>query len=185
MQDDTDNSDAGKDLQTIDDISAQHATLIGVIQRRSSSVKAVLHYWQNGSVTSALNALHMMNDVCVANDVLNSTFVKNLRIETLNYENITQLLPQTMQLVNSKYETHILSGLRSTLNILNHFAPQIIQLKTVAVGRGVDLAREERIRKCDACIEQFFQFKNCRGFQKALSRGGDVSQLAVQLENNL
>ena len=64
----------------------------------------------------------MMNDICVVNDVLNNTFVKNLRIETLNYENVTQILPHTMQLVNSKYETHILSGLKSTLNILSHFA---------------------------------------------------------------
>lgn len=98
----------------------------------------------------------MMNDITVVNDVLNNTFAKNLRVEMLNYENVTQLLPHTMQLVNSKYETHILAGLRSTLNILSHFAPQIIQLKTIPVGRGVDLAREERIRKCDACIEQFF-----------------------------
>jgi hypothetical protein len=65
----------------------------------------------------------MMNDITVVNDVLNNTFAKNLRVEMLNYENVTQLLPHTMQLVNSKYETHILAGLRSTLNILSHFAP--------------------------------------------------------------
>jgi hypothetical protein len=64
-----------------------------------------------------------MNDITVVNDVLNNTFAKNLRVEMLNYENVTQLLPHTMQLVNSKYETHILAGLRSTLNILSHFAP--------------------------------------------------------------
>ena len=98
----------------------------------------------------------MINDVCVVMDVLNNTFAKNIRIEMLNYENVAQLLPHTMQLVNSKYETHIMAGLKSTYNILGHFAPQIIQLKTVPVGRGVDLAREERIRKCDACVEQFF-----------------------------
>ena len=30
-----------------------------------------------------------MKDICLVNDVLNNTFVKNLRIETLNYENVT------------------------------------------------------------------------------------------------
>ena len=68
----------------------------------------------------------MINDVCVVMDVLNNTFAKNIRVEMLNYENVTQLLPHTMQLVNSKYETHIMAGLKSTQNILNHFAPQII-----------------------------------------------------------
>ena len=153
MQDTNETNDAGRDLQIINEISKDHDVLKGVIERRSGSIKAILNYWQNGSVSSAINALNMMNDICVVNDVLNNTFVKNLRIETLNYENVTQILPHAMQLVNSKYETHILAGLKSTLNILSHFAPQIIQLKTVAVGRGVDLAREERIRKCDACIE--------------------------------
>ena len=71
----------------------------------------------------------------------------------LNYENIAQILPHTIQLVNSKYETHILAGLKSTLNILKTFGPQILQIKTVPVSSGVDLAREERIRKCDACID--------------------------------
>lgn len=58
------------------------------MQRRSGSIKAILNYWQNGSVTSAINALNMMNDPCVVMDVLNSTFAKNLRIEMLNYENV-------------------------------------------------------------------------------------------------
>ena len=56
----------------------------------------------------------MINDLCVVMDVLNNTFAKNIRIEMLNYENVAQLLPHTMQLVNSKYETHIIAGLKST-----------------------------------------------------------------------
>jgi hypothetical protein len=51
---------------------------------------------------------------------------------------------------------------------LKFFGPQIIQLKTVPIGRGVDLAREERIRKCDNCIDAFLQFKRSKGMQKAL-----------------
>lgn len=84
------------------------------MQRRAGSIKAILNYWQNGSVTSAINALNMMNDPCVVMDVLNSTFAKNLRIEMLNYENVAQLLPHAQLLVNSKYETHIMAGLSST-----------------------------------------------------------------------
>jgi hypothetical protein len=44
----------------------------------------------------------------------------------LNYENITAILPHTINLVGSKYETHIVAGLKSTLNILKAFSPQII-----------------------------------------------------------
>jgi hypothetical protein len=62
--------------------------MIGVIQRRAGSIKAILNYWQNGSVSSAINALNMINDPCVAMDVLNCTFAKDLRIDMLNYENV-------------------------------------------------------------------------------------------------
>ena len=41
----------------------------------------------------------------------------------LNYENIAAILPHTTSLVNSKYETHILAGLKATLNILKAFSP--------------------------------------------------------------
>ena len=45
-----------------------------------------------------------MNDPCVTTDVLNSTFAQDLRVEMLNFENVANLLPHTMLLVNSKYE---------------------------------------------------------------------------------
>ena len=86
----------------------------------------------------------------------------------LNYENVAAVIPHTINLVNSKYETHIMTGLLSALNILRQFGPKIIQLKTMPIGREVDLAREERLRKCDMCIEQFEKFNKSKGYQKAL-----------------
>jgi len=47
----------------------------------------------------------------------------------LNYENVANVIPHTINLVNSKYETHIMTGLKSILNILRVFAPKLIQLK--------------------------------------------------------
>lgn len=55
----------------------QHATLVGVISRRMSSIKVILNWWNKGNVTSAINALNMMNDNSVIMDVLNNTFADN------------------------------------------------------------------------------------------------------------
>ena len=82
----------------------------------------------------------------------------------LNYENVAAVIPHTINLVNSKYETHIMTGLQSVLNILRLFGPKIIQMKTMPLGREVDLAREERLRKCDMCIDQFEKFNKCKGY---------------------
>jgi hypothetical protein len=63
----------------------------------------------------------MMNDQSIVMDVLNNTFAENQKIDVLNYENIAQILPHAISLVNSKYETHILAGMKTTLNILKQW----------------------------------------------------------------
>ena len=95
----------------------------------------------------------MQGDLSVAMDVLNATFAKNQRLDLLNYDNIAAIMPHATSLVNSKYETHILTGLRTSLHILRQFADRMIEIKCMPVGRGVDLAREERIAKVDNCVE--------------------------------
>mmetsp|Transcript_41859 Transcript_41859/g.40200 ORF Transcript_41859/g.40200 Transcript_41859/m.40200 type:complete len:181 (+) Transcript_41859:1398-1940(+) len=163
----------------------QHTTVMGVVNRRMNSIRVILNYWKKGDFNSVINGLGMMNDTSVVMDVLNHTFADNQKIEMLNYENVANLLPHCIVLVNSKYETHILAGLKSTSNILTHFAGEIIKIKTVPVSGGVDLAREERLKKCEACVEQFYNFFKSKGFQKALKRKGEVAEIAMNLHGKL
>ena len=83
-----------------------------------NSIKSIQNYRSKGSITSALNALNMMNDTSIVMDLLNNTVAENQKIDTLNYENIAQILPHATSLVNSKYETHILAGLKTSFNII-------------------------------------------------------------------
>ena len=66
-----------KDLEIINEVMEQHTTLVGVVQRRMSSIKVILNWWNKGNITSAINALNMMNDMSVVMDVLNNTFAEN------------------------------------------------------------------------------------------------------------
>jgi len=50
---------------------------------------------------------------------------------------------------------------------------------------GVDLAREDRIGKCDAVIEAFFQLSKQKSFLKTMKRGGEISEVATTLNRNL
>lgn len=127
----------------------------------------------------------MMNDPSIVMDVLNNTFAENIKVESLNYENIAQILPHAMSLINSKYETHLLAGLKSTLNIIKFWGPEMIKIKTVPVGGGVDLSREERIKKVDTCIDNFMNLYKSKGFQKSLKRSGEVQEVAQVLHNHL
>ena len=66
-----------KDLEIINEIMEQHRCLVGVMQRRVGSINVILNWWNKGNITSAINALNMMNDMSVVMDVINNTFAEN------------------------------------------------------------------------------------------------------------
>ena len=62
----------------------------------------------------------------------------------------------------------------------------MIKIKTFQpVGGGVDLAREERVKKVDTCIDFFMALYKSKGFQKSIKRSGEVQEIATILGNHL
>lgn len=94
-------------------------------------------------------------------------------------------MPHATNLINSKYETHILAGLKTCLNIIKLWGPEIIKIKTIPVGGGVDLAREDRVKKVDSCIDHFMTLYKSKGFQKSMKRTGEVAEISMLLHNHL
>lgn len=115
-------------------------------------MKAIVSWWNKGQVGTAINSLNMQNDLSLSMDVLSFTLAQNTRVNSLVIDNVTAVMPQIIALTNSKYETHLVAGLMSALNLLRHFGQGMIELKTAPVQRSVDLAREDRVRKADECI---------------------------------
>ena len=134
-------------------------------------------------MSTAINSLNMQNDLSLSMDVLSFTLAQNKRVSSLVIENVTSVMPQIIALTNSKYETHLLAGLMSALNLLRNFSQGMIELKTAPVQRSVDLAREDRLRKTDECINQFERFSKCKGFSKAL--GGQRSEKVKQIAEHI
>jgi len=104
----------------------QHTTLLSVISRRMGSIKVILNWWNKGNITSAINALNMMNDQSVVMDVLNNTFAEGQKIDMLNFGDVANILHHANSLINSKYESHIMAGLKTTINIMKSFGQQMI-----------------------------------------------------------
>lgn len=49
----------------------------------------------------------------------------------------------------------------------------------------MDLAREERVKKVDTCINVCMNLYKSKGFQKSLKRAGEVQEIATILGNHL
>lgn len=91
----------------------RHTTFNSVMQRRSANIRVVMNYIiKQNDIAHALNAMSMINDPTVSMDILNSTFAKNKRMDMLNYEKVTMLMPHVQHLIDSKYETHMKAGLK-------------------------------------------------------------------------
>jgi len=56
--------------------------------------------------------------------------------------------------MDSKYTPHVIWGLNLNLKLLNEYQKEIINIRLHA-GSGVDLAREERMKKYDGLIAKF------------------------------
>jgi hypothetical protein len=83
-----------KDIEIINECMEKHQTFNGVMQRRIANIKMVMNYiLTKNDIASALNSLSMINDPTVCMDILNSTFAKNKRIDMLNFEKVTLLMP--------------------------------------------------------------------------------------------
>ena len=140
--------------------------MLGVYQNRINSVNTIKHWWnKNSNASSAINSLNLQNDIGITMDVINATLAKGCRIDTLNHETLKAALPQVMNLLSSKHEAHLMAGLQTSLNLLRHFAPGIIELKNAPINpRAVDLAREERIKKVEEIIDKFEKIAQAPSF---------------------
>ena len=74
------------DTEIINECMQRHQTFYNVMQNRLEQNTTVLKYIvQQNDMGAALNALAMIKDSTVTMDILNSTFVKNKRMDMLNY----------------------------------------------------------------------------------------------------
>ena len=73
---------------------------------------------ENNDMSAALNALQMIKDQSVTMDILNYTFARGKRMDMLNFQRIAQLMPFVQDMLDSKYETYNLAGIKTALNVL-------------------------------------------------------------------
>ncbi|XP_071174982.1 katanin p80 WD40 repeat-containing subunit B1-like isoform X2 [Mytilus edulis] len=132
-------------LQTIQN---GHDAMSAVMSSRSKNLQIVRAMWTSGNTKTALDSAISMRDPSVIVDLLN---VLNLKTGLWNLDLCSSLLPQVKDLLNSKYESHAEAACNALKIILRNFGPVIKSNITSAPSIGVDLSREERIQKCNAC----------------------------------
>jgi len=159
--------------------------MMAIVNKRLGHVSLIQNYWNRGDITSALSAMNMINDPSVTMDVFNATFADGFSLNSLTLDHAIVILPLALSLVKAKYESYIKTGIRTMENIFKKFSEGIKSAKTVPVFAGVDLAREERLKKGDQCIEVFKQIFEDVTMKKISDKSSEVGKLAKRHLNDL
>ena len=103
-----------------------------------------------------MNRLNKSNDLGVINDYFRYTLIKKEPSQiNLNIDMALNIFPKIFQMVNSKYDAYFKTGINTAWSILNYFSDQIIQVLKTPLFNGVDLNREEKVRKYKMLVDYF------------------------------
>jgi katanin p80 WD40 repeat-containing subunit B1 len=173
-----------ENLKIIQELSENHSNLLAVLNRRSENIHLVLKWWDSGNMPAALNALNMMNDISVIADVLKNgmTDTKN---EWITLELCGQVIPLSCSLIESKYESYIKTGISVVITLIKQFRSIISSTLTAPASMGVDLSREDRVKRCEVCFNAFRNVADSPSLAKNARRENLTGELARELKRTL
>lgn len=133
-----------------------HQSMMTAMTYRKKNLQIILAQWKTKGMKIALESAIHMNDSSILVDILN---VVTLKPSLWNLDMCQILLPAISNLLQSKYEAHMMVGCAGLKLILKNFAIVIKTNITAPPGIGVDITREERYNKCMSCYNQLLSIR--------------------------
>ena len=133
-----------------------------VMNNRMSILDQIKSNWNNNRKKEALTSLSVYKDIGSYNDFFHYAFLKtDINRIGIKPDDVIIALPMVIELISSKYDYYIRNGILTARRIIKMFSEIIINTKQMqALGRGIDLNREEKIRKYDVIIDLYKKIRN-------------------------
>ncbi|XP_046379150.2 katanin p80 WD40 repeat-containing subunit B1-like isoform X2 [Haliotis rufescens] len=142
------NSSNMSESEVLSSIQKGHDAMMKVMTSRGRNLQIVRAMWTSGNTKTAIDSALSMKDPAVMIDILN---VLNTKTSLWNLDLCSTLLPHLKDMLNSKYESYVLTTATSIKMILRNMGPVIKANMTAPPSIGVDISREERHQKCHTC----------------------------------
>lgn len=133
-------------------MGSEHLKFLKIMSDRAKSIQGMLDLWMKGNIKILIQTLKS-TDIYVVSDVLAQILKPSRAAISAQFGII--IAERSKQMINSKHLSLIRSGLDFMLQVVTLFKDDMIKLKTFGSDKGVDLAREQRLRKYDILIEQY------------------------------
>ena len=159
-----------------------HNKLYTIINQRLNYMRSIKQWFQSNEIQKALFAINQLSDPALLVDAI--TMANNNRKLFQNQQlslNADQtFLSKSQIVIDSRYTPHVVWGLDLNLKLLGEYQKDIMNIRMHG-GGGVDLAREERIKKYDGLIDKFKQTYNHKRLIKNKNNTDEVGVRANQL----
>ncbi|KAK3086328.1 hypothetical protein FSP39_016924, partial [Pinctada imbricata] len=139
------------EMETLTLLRGGHNAMSQVLSHRSKNLQIVRAMWTSGNTKTAVDSAISMKDPSVIVDLLN---VLNLKSGLWSLDLTSSLLPQVKDLLDSKYDSYVISACEALKIMLRNFGPVIKSNLTAPPSVGVDISREERYKKCTQCYKE-------------------------------
>ncbi len=169
------------DVPIIKEIMEFDSKFMSLMKNRVNNLGSIVHVYQSGRFEDTVSKISESKDLGVINDYFRFCFIKKeLNKINLNVDMALKIFPNIMQLVNSKHDIYFKTGINTAWVVLNYFSDQIIEVLKTPLFNGVDLNREEKIRKYKMIIDYFCQLRENPRVQNNLKykeiKGIDLKQ---------
>ena len=172
------------DIPIIEEVQKQNNQFCQILQSRIGKLKTINTVWNNNyNKSEAFGVMGELNDLGLSNDVLNYAFIQTeLKKIDIRSDDLLILFPSIIKMINSKYDIYFKNGCLAAWNILKLYYNIIIQTKESIYysPKGIDLNKEEKIKKYNIIIDYFHQLKNLPNINEHLRKGGQIEGLDLK-----
>jgi hypothetical protein len=155
----------------------ENKTMLSIMTKRSLNMRSLLNWWNKGNVDSTINTLTSRRDTSLVMDFFNYAFVKgkptNLNLITM--ENAAAILAHLCSLINSKYETYLIVGIKALRVIFEHVSVMLSQeCNIMREGTEVnfELKQSHNLQKAVMILAQLEKVKSIISRKSAFSAKG-------------
>lgn len=169
------------DVKVMKEINDKTNDIRKILNQRKKTLSRLSKFCVDKDISSTLNYLSMINELAVMNDFLNYFLVQTGSPQVpISMDNSIFILNNILMLIEAKYDNYKKVGVHSALIILKLFAERIISTKCTN-NVGIDLNKEDRIKKCDKIIDIYKTIKILPSLEAIISRKNqdDVSNFII------
>ena len=167
--------------KVMEDIIKSNKTMLSVMNSRKIHLENIKQNWDTGDLAKALNALVINKDTSAVMDFINDTYVENdinretirNNVSRIKITNWGQLLSHIYTLLNSKYETYLICGIKA-LKVVFQTISEIIFKAKQDIKSGIEIAGEikntEKERRVTMILKQLSKIVESKGVTKGRLR---------------